>query len=189
MDLTTYRSRSFKRLLIKVAQAKEELEEVKVVYQNAEHILASGINVFCKKNNIKNPLYELSKEKVKKEKIENKEFDDLYNDDDSTLKKTWKKTLSKVHPDKGGDSKELDDLVRAKKEKDFLTILNIAKKYDIEVPEESFFQIEVLEKQLKDIQDKINEIHKSFVWKYFLAEENKREKLIVDFFRTLGLTI
>ena len=69
MDLTTYRSRSFKRLLIKVAQAKEELEEVKVVYQNAEHILTSGINVFCKKNNIKNPLYELSKEKVKKEKI------------------------------------------------------------------------------------------------------------------------
>ena len=56
-------------------------------------------------------------------KIENKEFDDLYNDDDSTLKKTWKKTLSKVHPDKGGDSKELDDLVRAKKEKDFLRFL------------------------------------------------------------------
>lgn len=189
MDLNVYRTKSFRRLVAKVSQAKEELFEAEIVAQNAQNIFISGINSFCKEHNISNPLHALSEQKQKKDKVENEEFDEFYNTENSSLKKTWKQTISKVHPDKGGDSEILDKLVKAKKDKDFLTILQIAKENDIDIPVESFAQIEILEKQLEDIEKKINQIHESFPWRYFIAEPKKKEKIIEDFFRTLGVIL
>ena len=191
MKINLFRKKTFRRLIVKVKNAKEELDEAEVMHKNACKIFMNGISAFAKENNLINVL-ELLNEKPEntednKSNNLNEVFDEIY--EESGLKQTWKKTIAKTHPDKGGNPDHLDKLVKAKKEKDFVAIFELAKNYDVDIPDESFTQIEVLENQLKSINQKIKKIHNSLHWLYFISESAKRVKIIQDFFRSLGVSV
>lgn len=116
----------------------------------------------------------------KRDSKQNQLFRDLYN-----------QIAVQTHPDKTGDNQDRSGLfrkaTRAKNDNDLMTIIDMCGSLDIEVPDLSEDHIDIIEKNIKQLQSKINS-HKNmdaYIWG--VADEKKRdviERAIVNRYKT-----
>lgn len=83
--------------------------------------------------------------------------------DSVKMKKLFKKLAAMIHPDRGGSDEEFHELNRAYDEGDLITLLNYAKKYDIEY-EMDKSDSEIFEKNLSKIESEISRMKGTLAW-------------------------
>lgn len=83
--------------------------------------------------------------------------------DSVKMKKLFKKLASIIHPDRGGSDEEFHKLNEAYDDGDLITLLNYAKKYDIEYEMDNS-DSEIFEKNLNKIESEISRMKSTLAW-------------------------
>ena len=113
---------------------------------------------------------------------------------DENLKGVFKKIASQVHPDKLQNLSEFEkDYKKSLFEKarmaldtnDYYGIVEVAEELGIEPPPPSRKQIELMKKTNEELENKVNEIQNSVLWKWYYADEEAREFLMSKYIEKL----
>ena len=113
---------------------------------------------------------------------------------DENLKGVFKKIASQVHPDKLQNLSEFErNYKRSLFEKarmaldtnDYYGIVEVAEELGIEPPPPSRKQIELMKKTNEELENKVNEIQNSVLWKWYYADEEAREFLMSKYIERL----
>ena len=113
---------------------------------------------------------------------------------DENLKGVFKKIASQIHPDKLQNLSEFErDYKRSLFEKarmaldtnDYYGIVEVAEELGIEPPPPSRKQIELMKKKNQELENKVNEIQNSVLWKWYYADEEAREFLMSKYIEKL----
>ena len=113
---------------------------------------------------------------------------------DENLKGVFKKIASKIHPDKLQNLSEFErDYKRSLFEKarmaldtnDYYGIVEVAEELGIESPPPSRKQIELMKEKNEELENKVNEIQNSVLWKWYYADEEAREFLMSKYIEKL----
>ena len=113
---------------------------------------------------------------------------------DESLKGVFKKIASRVHPDKLQNLSEFEkDYKKSLFEKarmaldtnDYYGIVEVAEELGIEPPPPSRKQIELMKKTNEELENKVNEIQNSVLWKWYYADEEAREFLMSKYIEKL----
>ena len=110
---------------------------------------------------------------------------------DALFRELYNQIAVQTHPDKTGDDQEQSSLfrkaTRAKNAGDLMTIIDMCGSLDIDIPELDDSHVSIVEKNIKQLESKINS-HKNmdaYVWG--VADEKKRgviERAIVNRYKT-----
>jgi hypothetical protein len=114
---------------------------------------------------------------------------------DTVLKKLFRKIVVKCHPDRMPSdlsevrTLELIDLyekaVDAHQDQNWALMVIVAIKLEIDLPEEAEEKISEIEKDVKDLENKISSAVASIAWQWYHSEEEAREKLINNYLSIL----
>tara|TARA_S200000501_G_C20816332_1_gene740717 strand:+ start:484 stop:1119 length:636 start_codon:yes stop_codon:yes gene_type:complete len=113
---------------------------------------------------------------------------------DENLKGVFKKIASQVHPDKLQNLSKFErDYKISLFEKarmaldtnDYYGIVEVAEELGIEPPPPSRKQIELMKKTNEELENKVNEIQNSVLWKWYYADEEAREFLMSKYIEKL----
>ena len=113
---------------------------------------------------------------------------------DENLKGVFKKIASQIHPDKLQNLSEFErNYKRSLFEKarmaldtnDYYGIVEVAEELGIEPPPPSRKQIELMKKKNQELENKVNEIQNSVLWKWYYADEEAREFLMSKYIERL----
>ncbi len=113
---------------------------------------------------------------------------------DENLKGVFKKIASQIHPDKLQNLSEFErDYKKSLFEKarmaldtnDYYGIVEVAEELGIEPPPPSRKQIELMKKTNEELENKVNEIQNSVLWKWYYADEEAREFLMSKYIEKL----
>jgi len=113
---------------------------------------------------------------------------------DENLKVVFKKIASQVHPDKLQNLSQFErDYKKSLFEKarmaldtnDYYGIVEVAEELDIEPPPPSRKQIELMKKKNEELENKVNEIQNSVLWKWYYADEEARGFLMSKYIERL----
>ena len=113
---------------------------------------------------------------------------------DENLKGVFKKIASQIHPDKLQNLSKFErDYKRSLFEKarmaldtnDYYGIVEVAEELGIEPPPPSRKQIELMKKKNQELENKVNEIQNSVLWKWYYADEQAREFLMSKYIERL----
>jgi len=87
------------------------------------------------------------------------------------MKSIYKQLARKLHPDVGGDEQQFKEVTSAMSENNFEKLFDVCEKHDIllEVDQEL---IELLEKQISEIKQKVDKEKSTYSWKFFLCGQN-----------------
>ena len=93
------------------------------------------------------------------------------------VKKLYRKLSTKVHPDKGGDVNEFNEVREFYQEKDLLGLLNYASKYnlDVDIDENDY---KLLEKNCAKLNNKIKFLRSSVIWNFYTGKDNMKKHCI-----------
>lgn len=173
MDL--YKTKILRRLKFKCSELQEELDYVQCIYNEAVPSFCSEVEVFCKENNIKNPLDSLDDEEKEKKK---EEFTD-------NIKHVYREIAKKTHPDVNESSVNSLDLYRnaskAKKNNDIHEIISIAKDLKIDINNLKYSEISKIERSIENTEAKIKQITNSYPYVWFFSSDKKRPDIIAGF--------
>lgn len=95
------------------------------------------------------------------------------------IKKLYRKLAPKVHPDKGGDQEEFNDVKEHYEDKDLLGLLNYASKYDIEVDIDED-DSELMEQSCSKISGKIKFLKNSIIWNFYKGKDGMKKHCIMQ---------
>ena len=113
---------------------------------------------------------------------------------DENLKGVFKKIASKIHPDKLENLSEFErDYKKSLFEKarmaldtnDYYGIVEVAEQLGIDPPPPTRKQIELMKKTNQELENKVNEIQNSVLWKWYYADEEAREFLMSKYIEKL----
>jgi hypothetical protein len=113
---------------------------------------------------------------------------------DENLKGVFKKIASQIHPDKLQNLSEFErDYKKSLFEKarmaldtnDYYGIVEVAEELGIDPPPPSRKQIELMKKTNEELENKVNEIQNSVLWKWYYADEEAREFLMSKYIEKL----
>ena len=167
MDETLQKLR-YKKVRQKLRYLQTELEETKIIYKKCLDKFNTDFAkyLFGEEGDISKSM---DSEEVK--------FDKLDTDvDDETIKDVYRKVAAKTHPDKKeGNEDEFKRLNQANKNKDFVTILEMADEYDVPIESSEFMMLEMA-KQNKSIVQSIENMKLTWAWHYVhLGGKNKEQ--------------
>lgn len=111
--------------------------------------------------------------------------------EDPSVKKIYRAIARKSHPDKLTEAskeevKEKEDLFKeaqtAIQQKDFLTLYEIAKRLDVELPEPEKGQIKLLTSNVNQIKKQLKLIKETTAWQWHHEEdEDRKEALLIQY--------
>jgi hypothetical protein len=189
MSIYIMSSTNFKKLTLKYSYLVLEEEEVKDIIYSAD----KEIRKYIKENHPERfkALYENFQKKQEENKKENEpkqcEVKEIKNKD---LKKIYRKIAAKIHPDKDGTKKNntlFAEAAAAYKNNDMGKILEIAGLINIEVTHLSPESVKMLEKNVIEIEKKINNNKSTFSWKWHNTKiESEKEKIAQKLFQIFG---
>ena len=114
---------------------------------------------------------------------------------DVALKKLFRKIVVKCHPDRMPSdlsevrTLELIDLyekaVEAHSDQNWALMVIVAIKLEVDLPEEAEEKISEIEKDVEDLEKKINNTISGIAWQWYYSEEEAREKLINNYLSIL----
>lgn len=93
------------------------------------------------------------------------------------LKRLYKKIAVKTHPDRGGTEEEFQDVNDAFTKMDLATLLNYAGKYEVNYEVEDD-DIEILEKNLNELEQSIKQRKSTLAWKWGTGDTNARHEVV-----------
>ena len=108
--------------------------------------------------------------------------------DSVKMKKLFKKLAAIIHPDRGGSDEEFHKLNEAYDDGDLITLLNYAKKYDIEY-EMDKSDSEIFEKNLNKIESEISRMKSTLAWLWGTGNLKSRMDVIKTVQRQTGWEI
>lgn len=157
-----------------MARKKEEEEKQRKKQQKAEQ-----------------PIEEDKPEEEQKEKVEELPPTKNERPEDPNVQKIYRAIARKSHPDKLANAsaeevKQKEELFTdaqtAIKEKDFLSLYDIAKRLDIELPEPSEGQIRLLTNNVKQIKKELKLIKETAAWNWHHEEdEDTKEAILIRY--------
>ena len=123
-----------------------------------------------KEKNQKNSCEDDIKIDKKRDKKQDQLFRDLYN-----------QIAVQTHPDKTGDDQDRSSLfrkaTRAKNDNDLMTMIDMCGSLDIDVPELTQDQMDIVEKNIKQLQSKINSHKNTDAYVWGVADDKKRSMI------------
>lgn len=108
--------------------------------------------------------------------------------DSVKMKKLFKKLAAIIHPDRGGSDEEFHKLNEAYDDGDLITLLNYAKKYDIEY-EMDKSDSEIFEKNLNKIESEISRMKSTLAWLWGTGNLKSKRDVIRTVQRQTGWEI
>ena len=168
-------------LLRKIKIIKNDLSEAREIYKVYEKFFLERLDLYCASNNIENPLYQ-DRSTQAKSNIHDSDFDVVVETEE--FKQTWRKMLKAFHPDKNGDANTLDRILKAKKENDLAEIIEVSRESGIDMPSSLCLEEFALNNQYKRLRDELDALYNSYPWNFFVADEIKREKILISFIRS-----
>lgn len=167
-----------------------DLEYTKKEFAKRKVKFSADFIAFISKNNLtlsehkhKKNQFSISKNIENKRKLAGPEIK-------QDCKKLYKKLVAKTHPDKNtkrsDETKErkLEDykkIQEANQEYDWLTLYDLALKYDIEVPDGDEETIEWIEATAEKNKRIIERIKTTYEWKYSDVDDQKKESLMTKY--------
>lgn len=107
---------------------------------------------------------------------------------DQLFKDLYNQIVQKTHPDKTGDDPDMSRMfrhaTRAKNEDDLMTIMKMCDDLEIQIPELNDDHISTIEKNIKKVQDKINNVKNQDAYVWGSADDVKREKIEANILKT-----
>lgn len=187
----------YKKLLLELEFLYSDLEYHEEVQDEAMQSFQKGFVEFCKTNGI-----DYSKDLIKEEerkiqvsdpnKVEFRDKDgNLTNEDIKSaenserpeeIRKLFKKIATKTHPDKFSNAKEAEKSLNrqifmqakdAANENNYFRLQQIAQRLGIDLPEISLKQLKLMEKEAKNIRNRIKKTQKTMAWVWFEQESEK----------------
>lgn len=150
----------------------QELSETLEILDIASQEFIISINEFCLTESVPNPLTDIPREKESDKGLKiSGSLNDLYLD-----------IARLTHPDKSqGDDFKCElfkEAATAKKNKDPVDLIEVARKLKIKTDSISYDSIEILEEEIKKKELKITSIHKSFPWIHYYASSSEKNGIL-----------
>ena len=95
------------------------------------------------------------------------------------LKKLYRKLAPKVHPDRGGDKDEFNEVKEYYEDRDLLGLLSHASKHDIEI-ELDEEDDKLLENSCKKVANKIKFLQSSVIWNFYTGKDSMKKHCILQ---------
>ena len=165
-------NKKFKKLKHHITYLNMEYDELFNVFKYAKETFISNMFAYCSDNKITSPFSQNKDKKSKSKKQDKQQVKDLF-----------REIVKQTHPDKTKDLPEEEVEARAelyqeategKMSGDFNKILKVALELDIEINNINFELIETLEQAISKMEDKINNIEKDVMYRwYYSTPENQ----------------
>lgn len=177
--------RQLKRLIRKYEFLLEDWEEVDEINKTANMEMSAELN------------------KHRPPDIKPSDFESEWDDEketesperDAALKKLFRKIVVKCHPDKiPGDLSEVRTLelidlyekaIEAHDSQNWALMVIVAIKLEIDLPEEAEEKISEIEKDVEDLENKIEEATTSVPWQWYHSSEDLKEKIVENYLNLL----
>ena len=167
--MSHFKTSLLRKLKFKSREVSAELEETRLIYQDAVLKFCTALEAFCLQNKINNPLDKIIKKEEEKEEIS------------SEFKALFRKIASATHPDKISNEEgrpKLQKAVEAKKNNKTIDLINIASELKIETNDLSFDSIDKLEESIRETESEINSMHNSYPWLWYYAPKLNKDNIL-----------
>ena len=167
-----YKKELLKRLRYEVKLLREELAEIKPIFDKACNLFSQSIHLYCEKNDKKNPFPDLPAPIPKNKKLED------------SFKSIFRKIAIETHPDKvrSEDFRDCyEEATLAAKNSDIFELFGIASDLKVEIAELSFDEIDALRLSIKDKRVELSKIYKNIVLRWYYANNNTKDKFVKSF--------
>lgn len=167
----------YKKLSLKIRYVTLEYEEVKEQFD--QYAMQMHERLIYLSKHCETSIFKESKKKSEKstEPAVNKKTDKKQ---PKIFKELYRDIAKQAHPDvSGGDEDKtrlLRQATRAKNSNDLITMLDICDDLDIDTPELDEEHLEILERNIKSIENKITATQKTNAWTWGMADETTRRK-------------
>lgn len=175
--MSTYKKNKYYSLRREWKESKEEYNNINELYKGIEKQFVINVIKFCEDHKLASPFTESSPE------TQNVGGDV----NSSSFKSLFRKIAVCTHPDKNKNKENARDIYEsatvAKKEGNLQELLDAGKKINVKlnINEITLEELDLLEKNISEIKDKINKIKNSYPWVWFHSNASKRNVIFYDF--------
>ena len=179
--MNEFKQKYLRKLKHKARQINEEYEETLEISIEAKREFIEAILIYCQDRNISPPLAEGKEDKKDSTEEESEAFSE------PEVKTVYKQIAIATHPDKllnlsKEDKEEKGALFKkaatAKGDKNLNELTQIAAELKINLHELKYVHLELLEQQIKEKEQKIEEMHQDVAWHWYYLNPNQRSKVI-----------
>ena len=175
--MSVYKKTQYNKLRREWKENKKEYKDINTLYEGIEKQFVINVIKFCEDHKLANPFSESSPETQNV-------GGDVHS---SSFKSLYRKIAVCTHPDKNKNKENARDIYElatvAKKEGNLQELLDAGKKINVKlnINEITLEELDLLEKNISEIKDKINKIKNSYPWFWFHANPSKRNVIFYDF--------
>ena len=181
MDFKNLNRKEYNRLRYQWKTLSQEHEDTQEVANKINIKFVDYIYIFTKENDIKNP-FENTKDSEKDKSRDNSTLSSS-----SSVRTLYRDIMKQTHPDKTENNSELYiKATKAKKENNLHKLLDVGKKLKLNLADISRDQLNVLESNIKEIEDKIREIKNSYPWVWFHGSQKTKHEVVYGFLARMG---
>lgn len=193
----------YKKLLLELEFLYSDLEYHEDVSDEAMRSFQKGFVDFCDINNIN---YDKDLIKEKERKIQVSDPDKVeFRDEDGNLteevekeiekpgrpeeiRKLFKQIATKTHPDKFSNAKSAEKSLNkqvflqakaAAEENNYFKLQQIAQRLGLDLPEIDVKRLKLMEKEAKNIRNKVKKVQKTIAWVWFAQEDEKSQEKVM----------
>ena len=176
MDFKKLNRKEYNRLRYQWKQVNQEYKDTQEVANKINIKFVDYVYIFTKENKIKNPFDEI------KENKEDKSRDNSQLSSFSSVRALYRDIMKQTHPDKKENNEQLYiEANKAKNENNLHKLLDVGKKLKLNLSDISREQLNLLESNIKEIEEKIREIKNSYPWVWFHGSQQTKHEVIYGF--------
>ena len=173
--------KQFNKLRYEWKTLNKEYNELKEIADKIGLAFVDYVYNFTKDNDLPNPFdAEMGEDK-------NNRGSEVDITSSSESKSLFRKIVLKTHPDK--NEKKSSDLyleaTEAKKENNLQKLLDVGKKLNLNLTEISRDQLDILESNISQLQEKIHNIKNSYAWVWFHGSQSRRHEVVYAFLSSI----
>ena len=173
-----YKSKLIRSLKFKCKSLSRDILETGEIYNLACGLFIEAVHAFCSENSFNNPLEKLQAPSKKENSSKKRGLSELY-----------REIARESHPDKlfhSGSDLNKEELFKeasiAKKDKELIKLMEVARKLKISASSISFETVESLEEEMVSKEKKIESMRTSYPWIYYYADNNTRDSIIKSWY-------
>ena len=176
MDFKKLNRKEYNRLRYQWKQVNQEYKDTQEVANKINIKFVDYVYIFTKENKIKNPFDDI------KENKEDKSRDNSQLSSFSSVRALYRDIMKQTHPDKKENNEQLYiEANKAKNENNLHKLLDVGKKLKLNLSDISREQLNLLESNIKEIEEKIREIKNSYPWVWFHGSQQTKHEVIYGF--------
>jgi len=172
-----------KKILHKINYYFLEYEETEKLISNFSSLFGKDFAEELNFQNMKN----IEKEEKKEADDEADVIDEKINQDD--FHELYKQIAKETHPDRHGEKfiEEFKKANEAYNTKNWIDLIVLAGELDIKPPEFNEEVLELIDENMKNIEDNINSWKSSLAWQWGMVDDKEKEKLKKKFRAAMGI--